>query len=757
MESTTTITFNSSLLYHMMEKEAITVPYSHRDVFILFLYLLTAVTAITGNVFVCATIYRKKKLTSTTYVLIFNMAISDILGGAVIPAQWLFCSTVLLETGIFFQSVCGLMKNLQVLSYYVSSLTMTAIAYDRYKLVCRPMTARLSVSVLLAIVWVLGLLFISQNFVLMRVSEYFSPTKGLITCRIVWQYASVGLIFRKVRILVLMVTQYFIPLGLVVFWYGAVVRQVWYRQQVGTGGQDADKRAKFDEKKAQTIKMLIFVTALFAASYLPTHIWHYLFFFTTVFRFQKNSCHSSTAYMISYWLGISSCAYNPFIYCYFNGEFQREALRYWRMVARFCGCTSVATSGEDGDERTSSGGGGHLGVTTSQTDSTSNDGHSGQVVHGNDQQAVDAFILFLYLLTAVTAILGNVFVCRLTSTTYVLIFNMAISDILGGLVIPGQWLFCSTALLDTGIFFQSACGLGKTFQILSYYVSSLTMTAIAYDRYMLVCRPIGGTGSGANRRIDVRILLAVVWALGLIFISQNFATLRVSEYFSPSKGLITCRVVWVYDGVPLILRRIRALSLMITQYVLPLALTSVFYALVVRQVWYRQQVGAPSSDQARRKAFDEKKRTTIVMLIFVTALFAASYLPTHIWHLLLFYTKLIPVKRNTCYSSTAYMISYWVGISSCAFNPFIYVYFNGEFRNEALRYWTMVTSACGCGGKLSGNENNSGEGSSGCLGTSSTDSTGVTKHPEKLSEEELSNEGGKKENDGQQQQQTTSI
>ncbi len=154
----------------------------------------------------------------------------------------------------------------------------------------------------------------------------------------------------------------------------------------------------------------------------------------------------------------------------------------------------------------------------------------------------DAFILFLYLLTAVTAILGNVFVCvtiyrkkRLTSTTYVLIFNMAISDILGGLVIPGQWLFCSTALLDTGMFFQSACGLGKTFQILSYYVSSLTMTAIAYDRYMLVCRPIGGTGSGANRRIDVRILLAVVWALGLIFISQNFATLRVSEYFSPSK------------------------------------------------------------------------------------------------------------------------------------------------------------------------------------------------------------------------------
>ena len=105
---------------------------------------------------------------------------------------------------------------------------------------------------------------------------------------------------------------------------------------------------------------------------------------------------------------------------------------------------------------------------------------------------------------------------------------------------------------------------------------------------------------------------------------------------------------------------------MITQYFIPLGLTGIFYGFVVHRIYFRQQIGA--STDAKRQEFDEKKKQTINMLIFVTVLFVLSYLPTHIWHYLMFYTSLIPQKKNTCYSSTFYMISYWVGISSCAYN-----------------------------------------------------------------------------------------
>lgn len=280
----------------------------------------------------------------------------------------------------------------------------------------------------------------------------------------------------------------------------------------------------------------------------------------------------------------------------------------------------------------------------------------------------------------------------------------------GGLVIPAQWLLCSSVLLNTGVLCQSLCGLMKTLQILSYYVSSLTMTAIAYDRYRLVCHP-------SLRRVNVTLLVGLVWLLGVLFISQNVVTLRVSEYFSPDEGLITCRVVWLYQGIGIFFRKARALSLMITQYFIPLGLTAIFYGFVMQRIWTREQVGASSG--AKRQQFDARKKQTIQMLIFVTALFAVSYLPIHIWHFTLFFTSLIPQKPGTCYSSTFYMISYWIGISSCAMNPFVYLYFKVEFQREAAQYWKLIRN---CGKPAPVEVEESGLGAS-----SQTDSTSTSK------------------------------
>ena len=99
-----------------------------------------------------------------------------------------------------------------------------------------------------------------------------------------------------------------------------------------------------------------------------------------------------------------------------------------------------------------------------------------------------------------------------------------------------------------------------------------------------------------------------------------------------------------------------------------------------------------ASRSRRAAAFEAKKRQTVVMLAVVTALFAAAYLPTQIWHLLMFTTSgVLPKFKGGCYVSTFYMLCYWLAISSCALNPFIYVYYNGEFRKEALKYWLWLS------------------------------------------------------------------
>lgn len=95
-----------------------------------------------------------------------------------------------------------------------------------------------------------------------------------------------------------------------------------------------EKKEKIEAKKKKTVIMLMVVTILFALSYIPIHSIHFLMFFTKIFQHKQDVCNSSTLYLLCYWLGISSCAYNPFIYCYFNEEFQTEALRYWNYVKR---------------------------------------------------------------------------------------------------------------------------------------------------------------------------------------------------------------------------------------------------------------------------------------------------------------------------------------------------------------------------------------------------------------------------------------
>lgn len=289
-----------------------------RDVAILVLYLLTAFLAIVGNTLVCYTIRQRKHLRNcTTYKLIYWMAISDIIGGAAIPGQMFMCSTIMLDLGWVSMSLCALMKTMQIMSYYVSSLTMLSMAYDRYRLVCHPQARPIKAKRLLIACWTLSLVFILMNLFSMRVNEFFSPTDGIITCRVVFE-TRFGTIFKRARYMFLLSTQYVLPLSLTAIFYFLVAKRIWQRQEM-TGTKSTDKLEQFDQRKRDTIRMLVIVTVLFALSYVPNHVVHLLKYYTSLLPKKKSTkCHSSTFYMLCYWLAVSNCAYNPFVYCYFN-------------------------------------------------------------------------------------------------------------------------------------------------------------------------------------------------------------------------------------------------------------------------------------------------------------------------------------------------------------------------------------------------------------------------------------------------------
>ncbi len=132
------------------------------------------------------------------------------------------------------------------------------------------------------------------------------------------------------------------------------------------------------------------------------------------------------------------------------------------------------------------------------------------------------------------------------------------------------------------------------------------------------------------------------------------------------------------------------MMVIITQYVIPLGLTGYLYGMVVYTIGKRERIGTVSD--AKKQSFNKTKRRTVKMLIIVTVLFGLAWFPTHLMHYLKFYTNVIPILKgqSQCYATTFYMLCYWLGISSCSYNAFIYCYFNNDFKSEAIRYWNYI-------------------------------------------------------------------
>lgn len=130
----------------------------------------------------------------------------------------------------------------------------------------------------------LSLFISSPTLVAMRVSEYFTPLK-LVHCRIILRVdlKITGLI-RKWRVLMVVVTQYVIPLTIAITFYTLCIKKILSRQRIGSrsdeisllsfwfkligfilSGECTDQQEiKFYQSKMRTIKMLVLSLSAFA-------------------------------------------------------------------------------------------------------------------------------------------------------------------------------------------------------------------------------------------------------------------------------------------------------------------------------------------------------------------------------------------------------------------------------------------------------------------------------------------------------------
>ncbi|UXI15552.1 Amiloride-sensitive cation channel 5 [Sarcoptes scabiei] len=191
-------------------------------------YLTIVVVSLFGNLLICYVVFKRKRMRISTNLLMTNLALSDLLMTCInIPFN---IARILLEEWPFGSFLCILVPFVQVTSVYVSTLTMTIIAIDRYQAIINPLNKRITTHLptvfTILFIWIVSGLFSIPNVVFNRVVEIADHT-DLHRCRAI--YPKPKIIYRRSVTLFTFLTQYAIPLSITTFAYIRISFYIWSR------------------------------------------------------------------------------------------------------------------------------------------------------------------------------------------------------------------------------------------------------------------------------------------------------------------------------------------------------------------------------------------------------------------------------------------------------------------------------------------------------------------------------------------------
>uniref|UniRef100_A0A914VXC8 G-protein coupled receptors family 1 profile domain-containing protein n=1 Tax=Plectus sambesii TaxID=2011161 RepID=A0A914VXC8_9BILA len=135
------------------------------------LYTAVFIVAVSGNSLVVYVVMSNRNMQTVTNLFITNLAISDLLVN--FTSLWLTPIYTYIGHWVWGGWLCYGLPLFQGTSIFISTLTLTAIAIDRYIVIVHPMKRRISVHLCIAVItfiWTLSLLLVMPYAVQMRMT-----------------------------------------------------------------------------------------------------------------------------------------------------------------------------------------------------------------------------------------------------------------------------------------------------------------------------------------------------------------------------------------------------------------------------------------------------------------------------------------------------------------------------------------------------------------------------------------------------------
>ena len=286
--------------------------------------------------------------------------------------------------------------------------------------------------------------------------------------------------------------------------------------------------------------------------------------------------------------------------------------------------------------------------------------------------AVQAIICLHYLVIFILGVFGNCLVCfvvfrnkHMHTVTNYFIANLALADILLCiLAVPFTPMYY---YMERWVFGSVLCTMLAMAQGMSVYVSTLTLTSIAIDRYFVIIHPF-------RPKLSLKTCYSIIFGIWVFSISATlpYALFMKQEHINDN---YYCEEFWPSEAT----RRVFSLCTTITQFVIPFVI--ILYCYVMISVRMNERIRfRPGSRGSRRDESDrEKKRRTNRMLIAMVTIFGVCWLPVNIAHLIVDYHA----KANSwAYFNFCFFMTHVVAMSSTCYNPFLYAWLNENFRKE---------------------------------------------------------------------------
>lgn len=280
----------------------------------LILYTTIFVLGIFGNVIVCYVVFKNKAMQTVTNLFITNLALSDILLCVLaVPFTPLY---TFLGKWVFGSFICHLVPYAQGTSVYISTLTLTSIAIDRFFVIIYPFHPRMKLStciIIIVFIWMFSILVTLPYGIYMTIKH----DEGKYFCE--EEFPSEE--YRKIFGGLTTMFQFIIPFFLIAFCYICVSVRLNDRARSKPGSKNSRKEEADRERKKRTNRMLIAMVVIFLLSWLPLNviniindfhgqIMHWKYYFLSFFM-----VHS---------MAMSSTCYNPFLYAWLNENFRKE-------------------------------------------------------------------------------------------------------------------------------------------------------------------------------------------------------------------------------------------------------------------------------------------------------------------------------------------------------------------------------------------------------------------------------------------------